>query len=120
MPTGKGCNMADTADVAIIGGGAIGFSTAYHLAKQGIPSRVIEMDGIAAKASGRAMGYMGAAGLLTFTTMNDWRAESEAAQANPQPTLRPCLGLGWESLQLIPQLAEDLKEVLGGSRPGVR
>ena len=116
MPTGKGCNMADTADVAIIGGGAIGFSTAYHLAKQGIPSRVIEMDGIAAKASGRAMGYMGAAGLLTFTTMNDWRAESGAAQANPQPTLRPCLGLGWESLQLIPQLAEDLKEE-GGVDP---
>jgi len=102
--------MAAKAEVAIIGGGAIGFSTAYHLAKQGIPSQVIEMDGIAAKASGRAMGYVGAAGLLTFTTLNEWRSEPDGMETYPTGDLRPCLELGWESQRLMPQLAADLKE----------
>lgn len=106
--------MVATADVVVIGGGAIGFSTAYHLAKQGIQSQVIEMDGIAAKASGRAMGYVGAAGLMTFTTMNDWRSDPEDdSSAYPTGDLRPCLELGWESSQLMPQLAEELKETGG-------
>ena len=97
--------MAANAEVAIIGGGVIGFSAAYHLAKQGIPSQVIEMDGIAAKASGKAMGYVGAAGLTTF--------ESELY---PKDSLRPVLQLGWESLRRMPQLAEELKEE-GGVDP---
>jgi len=44
--------------VVILGGGVLGFSTAYHLAKEGIPSQVIEMDSIAAKASGKADGMI--------------------------------------------------------------
>ncbi len=108
--------MADKAEVAVIGGGAIGFSTAYHLAKQGIPSQVIEMDGIAAKASGRAMGYVGAAGLLTFTTLSNWRSDPDDLDAYPTGDLRPCLELGWESQRLMPLLAEELKEV-GGVDP---
>ena len=41
-----------TTDVAIIGGGAMGASTAYYLAKAGIRSTIIEREGIATKASG--------------------------------------------------------------------
>jgi glycine/D-amino acid oxidase-like deaminating enzyme len=108
--------MAANAEVAIIGGGVIGFSAAYHLAKQGIPSQVIEMDGIAAKASGRAMGYVGAAGLLTFTTLSNWRSHPDDLDAYPMGDLRPCLELGWESQRLMPLLAEELKEV-GGVDP---
>ena len=92
-------------EVAIVGGGVIGFSTAYHLAKQGIPSQVIEMDGIAAKASGKAMGYVGPAGLLTFET-----------DLYPKDSLRPVLQMGWEASRRIPQLAEELKEE-GGVDP---
>ncbi len=45
-------------DVVILGGGAFGFSIAYHLAKEGINSQVIEMDSIAAKASGASDGIV--------------------------------------------------------------
>ena len=93
------------AEVAIIGGGAIGFSTAYHLAERGIPSQVIEMDGIAAKASGKAFGYVGAAGVLSYE-----------GELFPRGSLRPVLALGWESWRRFPQLAAELKEE-GGADP---
>ena len=48
-----------TKNIIICGGGVIGGSTAYHLAKAGAQVTIIEKDGIAAGASG------GAAGLLS-------------------------------------------------------
>jgi len=45
-------------DVVILGGGTLGFSIAYHLSKEGINSQVIEMDSIAAKASGASDGII--------------------------------------------------------------
>ena len=41
-----------TTQVAIIGGGAMGASTAYYLAKAGIRSTIIESEGISTQASG--------------------------------------------------------------------
>jgi len=46
-------------EVIILGGGVFGFSIAYHLAKEGIPSQVIEMDSIGAKASGKSDATIG-------------------------------------------------------------
>jgi len=41
-------------DVIIVGAGAMGCSTAYHLARKGVASHVIEKESIAARASGKA------------------------------------------------------------------
>ena len=40
--------------VMIIGAGAMGCSTAYHLARKGVASHVFEKESIAARASGKA------------------------------------------------------------------
>ena len=42
--------------VVIVGAGAIGCSVAYHLARRGITSQIIDREGIANRASGKAWG----------------------------------------------------------------
>jgi glycine oxidase len=48
--------MADTTDVAIIGGGAAGCAVAYYLAQSGVQSIIIEREGIGNQASGYSAG----------------------------------------------------------------
>jgi glycine oxidase len=48
--------MNKATEVAIVGGGAAGCSVAYHLAKAGIKSTIIEREGIASQASGYSAG----------------------------------------------------------------
>jgi glycine oxidase len=48
--------MKRATEVAIVGGGAAGCSVAYHLAKVGIKSTIIEREGIASQASGFSAG----------------------------------------------------------------
>ncbi len=45
-----------SADVVIVGGGIAGMTTAYYLAKSGVPSVVVERDAIGSHASGFAYG----------------------------------------------------------------
>ena len=45
-----------SADVVIVGGGLAGMTTAYYLAKSGVPSIVVERDAIGSHASGFAYG----------------------------------------------------------------
>src|SRR5947207_9721072 len=45
-----------SADVVIVGGGIAGMTTAYYLAKSGVPSIVVERDAIGSHASGFAYG----------------------------------------------------------------
>ena len=51
-------SIPDSADVVIIGGGIIGISTAWHLAKQGINAVVCEKGHIAGEQSGRNWGWV--------------------------------------------------------------
>ena len=46
--------MATKDGVIIVGAGAAGCSTAYHLARRGITSQIIDREGIANRASGKA------------------------------------------------------------------
>ena len=48
--------MPESADVAIIGGGAAGCAVAWYLAKSGLTSTIIEREGVASQASGYAAG----------------------------------------------------------------
>ena len=48
--------MPETAEVAIIGGGAAGCAVAYYLAEAGVSSTIIEREGVASQASGYAAG----------------------------------------------------------------
>lgn len=48
----------DRKNIVIIGGGIIGTSTAYHLAKRGVGCTLVERCEIAAAASGKAAGFL--------------------------------------------------------------
>jgi len=85
--------MPSKAEIVIIGAGAIGCSIAYHLAKQGVPSQIIERDAIASQASGKAWAIMApAGGMLLYEGMRQY------------------VSLYDESFYRFPQLAQELKE----------
>lgn len=83
--------MARTADVVIIGGGVIGCSIAYQLAKLGIKSTVLERAQLAAGASGATAGVV-------------------APLWHVPPSLGAAFTLGIRSLEMFPGLADELLE----------
>ncbi|MFC1860803.1 NAD(P)/FAD-dependent oxidoreductase [Chloroflexota bacterium] len=93
-----------TEDVVILGGGVFGFSIAYHLAKEGIRSQVIEMDSIGAKASGKADG------MLADAVGSFFYAGSSFSPAGAKPAL---VALANDSYQRFKQLHGELKEETG-------
>lgn len=83
--------MPNTTDVAIIGGGIIGASIAYYLAKRGIKSTVFERETFACGASGATGGM--------FTPL--WHVDH---------THEPLFEMGMRGLETIPSLAAELAE----------
>ena len=80
-------------DVVIVGGGIVGMTTAYYLARAGVPSVVVERDAIGSHASGFAYG-----GLSPVTGFAIPGPLSEAAQ---------------EGMRLHRELAESVVEETG-------
>ena len=83
--------MTRTTDVAIIGGGVIGCSIAYQLAKRGISSTVFEKDRLASSASGATAGIVGPI----------WYVDHK---------IEPYFELAMRSLDMFPALTRELKE----------
>ncbi len=84
--------MSNSTDVAIVGGGIIGCSIAYFLAKRGIRSAVFERDSFACGASGATAGM--------FSPL--WHVDH---------TNEALFEMGMRSLEMIPRLAAELAEV---------
>jgi glycine/D-amino acid oxidase-like deaminating enzyme len=82
--------LPSTVDVAVIGGGIIGCSTAYFLARQGVSVAVFEKGRIAGEQSGRNWGWV--------------------RQQGRSPVELPLM---MRSLQLWQELSRDLGEDLG-------
>ena len=50
--------MTNSPDVVIVGGGVIGCATALYLSRRGVRASVVEMNGVASGASGKAAGIL--------------------------------------------------------------
>lgn len=83
--------MPQTTDVAIVGGGVIGCSIAYYLAKEGIRSAVFEQRRFGSGASGATVGVVGPL----------WHIS---------PSDEATFALGLRSLEMFPALAAELLE----------
>jgi len=93
-------------EVVIIGAGVIGCSIAYHLARQGIPSQIIERDAIAARASGKSWAIWSyPPHLLTAE-----RETTRRAFTAPQGSIRHWIELFWLGYHRLPDIAIELKE----------
>src|SRR6266540_126484 len=81
-----------SADVVIVGGGIAGMTTAYYLAKSGVPSVVVERDAIGSHASGFAYGGLsplsgfGIPGPLAEMAQEGLRIHRELARTLPGET----------------------------------
>ncbi|WP_057913668.1 glycine oxidase ThiO [Peribacillus muralis] len=80
-------------DAIIVGGGVIGGSIAFQLAKRGKKVLLLEKDRLASKASSAAAGMLGA------------QSELDVDQ--------PLFRLATESREMFPELAEELKDTSG-------
>lgn len=113
--------MSSQKEIVIIGAGVIGCSIAYHLAKQGVPSQIIERESIAARASGKSWAvfaypprFMGLEG-----------QPQELLFSMPVGSVRPWLELFWLGYHRLPDIALDLRETGGvdigyGELPWIR
>jgi gamma-glutamylputrescine oxidase len=103
-PTGAG-----KADVAIVGGGIAGASTALALAGQGLDVVLLEADGLARRASGRSAGFLISTLAEPYTQVVEERGRDAARQI-------------WrtneDNREAVAALVEDFGLDCGFARPG--
>jgi glycine oxidase len=98
--------MPKNQDIVILGAGVIGCSIAYHLARKGIPSRIIERESIGARASGKAWGVVTYPPILLVaegTPGSEWTLPEGETYAD-------WLELFWLGYRRMSDLALDIKE----------
>jgi glycine oxidase len=101
--------MSPRKDVAIIGAGAIGCSVAYHLARLGVRSQVVEREAIAARASGKSWAVF--AYPPRFIGMEG--QPEELLFSMPVGSVRSWLDLIWLGYHRLPDIALELQETVG-------
>jgi len=108
-------------EVVIIGAGVIGCSIAYHLARQGVPSQIIERDSIAARASGKSWA------VFTYPPrfLGMEGQPPDRLFSMPVGSVGPWLELFWLGYHRLPDVALDLQEKGGidigyGELPWIR
>jgi len=101
--------MSSKKEVVIIGAGVIGCSIAYHLAKNGVSSQIIEVDSIAARASGKAW--------AVFVYPPIFRLYEgqppDTLYSMPQGSVPPWLELCWLGYHRLPDINSSLREEAG-------
>ena len=101
--------MAAQKAITIIGAGAIGCSIAYHLAKRGVPSQVIERESIAARASGKSWAVF--AYPPRFLGLEG--QPQELLFSMPVGSVSPWLELIWLGYHRLPNVSLELRESAG-------
>ncbi len=100
--------MESEKEIVIIGAGAIGCSITYHLAKQGVPSQIIEKDSIAARASGKAVGVWS---YPPCSLAAEGRPPSaERLSSVPVGSVSPWLEFFWLGYHRLPDVALEIQE----------
>jgi glycine oxidase len=118
--------MAMKDGVIIVGAGAAGCSIAYHLARRGIISQIIDREGIASRASGKAWAVWSyppetfLAWYIDLTLpsiLTDAELQSEIAQR--QGYAQRMVDLHWIGYHRLPEAVRELEE-RGGIDVGYR
>jgi glycine/D-amino acid oxidase-like deaminating enzyme len=96
---------------AVIGGGVIGVSSAYHLARHGAKVYLVTEGGLASGASGRSLSWINAAGMWAehyhrFRMIGIDRYRTLFARQPTQNWLRFDGGLRWQSAEQADVLSE--------------
>ena len=109
---------SDSADVVIVGGGIVGVSTAYLLARRGVSSVIVEKDSVGSHASGFAYGGLSrprGEGPNVPVLAASWKLHSHFGQSLPEETgvntefrLRPSLALAFDDAEEA-QLRDGLR-----------
>ncbi len=101
--------MAGTYDVAVIGGGVIGSSIAYHLAQKGIKAVIIEKEAVGARASGKAWAVISFPPSIIISS----RSADDYFGMSGKDSITNWQDLYWAAYFRMSDLADDIQDKVG-------
>lgn len=104
--------MASKKEIIIIGAGVTGCSIAYHFARQGVPSLILDRDSIAARASGKSWAVWSYSRPNTAyrQAVKEENGESDSPYSRAQEFSSAWRELHQMSSDRLPDIALELKE----------
>ena len=101
--------MAGTYDAAVIGGGVIGSSIAYHLAKKGLKAVIIEKESVGARASGKAWAVISFPPSILISS----RSADTYFGMSGEESITNWQDLYWAAYFRMADLADDIRDKVG-------